>query len=69
MIRVRHSPKMSWGEPKKNYNLALTATASNILESMLEELRISRSEILERAIRHPEFARLVNENKPPQGEK
>lgn len=47
------------GETKKPNNLMLTVTSTNLLDSLAEQYDTSRSEVLERVLRHPDFAKFV----------
>ena len=51
MPRPRRATKDKYGEAKQRYQLMLTETASLELDRVSEDLRITRSEVLERAIR------------------
>ena len=51
MPRPKRATKDKYGEAKQRYQLMLTETASLELDRVSEELRITRSEVLERAIR------------------
>jgi hypothetical protein len=64
MARPKKAKDDAWGEGKKPFTFVLTGTASTKLDELLDKTLLSRSEILERAIRHPDFERLVSEIKP-----
>ena len=49
--RPRRANKDKYGESKQRYQIMLTETASNELDKVSEELGITRSELLEKAIR------------------
>ena len=51
MARPRRASKDKYGEAKLRYQLMLTETASLELDKVSEELGITRSEVLEKAIR------------------
>ena len=51
MPRPKRASKDKYGEAKQRYQLMLTETASLELDKVSDELRITRSEVLERAIR------------------
>jgi hypothetical protein len=67
VARPKKAKDDAWGENKKPFTFVLTETASVKLDALLEKTLLSRSEILERAIRHADFERLVDETKPTQG--
>lgn len=64
MARPKKAKDGAWGESKKPFTVVLTETASAKLDDLLEKTLLSRSEILERAIRHPDFERIVSEISP-----
>ena len=49
--RPRRADKDKYGETKHRYQIMLTETASNELDKVSEKLGITRSELLEKAIR------------------
>ena len=51
MPRPKRASKDKYGEAKLRYQLMLTETASLELDKVSEELGITRSEVLEKAIR------------------
>ena len=51
MARAKRANKDQYGEAKQRYQLMLTETASLELDRVSEKLGITRSEVLERAIR------------------
>lgn len=51
MPRPKRTEKDKYGESKKKYQIMLTSTASSELDTVSEELGITRSELLELVIR------------------
>lgn len=51
MPRPKRASKDKYGEAKQRYQLMLTETASLELDKVSDELGITRSEVLEKAIR------------------
>lgn len=51
MARPKRAKPDQYGETKQRYQLMLTETASNALDTVTEELGITRSEFVERLIR------------------
>ncbi|NJO65145.1 MAG: ribbon-helix-helix domain-containing protein [Richelia sp. RM2_1_2] len=51
MARPKRADKDKYGETKQRYQIMLTETASNELDKVSEELGITRSELVEKAIR------------------
>ncbi|MEM6398671.1 MAG: ribbon-helix-helix domain-containing protein [Cyanobacteria bacterium P01_A01_bin.68] len=51
MARPKRADKDKYGEPKQRYQIMLTETASNELDKVSEKLGITRSELIEKAIR------------------
>ena len=49
--RPKRADKDKYGETKQRYQIMLTETASNELDKVSEELGITRSEMIEKAIR------------------
>ena len=49
--RPKRADKDKYGETKQRYQIMLTETASNELDKVSEELGITRSELIEKAIR------------------
>jgi hypothetical protein len=42
----------AWGEPKKNIVALLTPTAIDLADNVADELKLTRSELLERLVRY-----------------
>ncbi|MDB9372344.1 ribbon-helix-helix domain-containing protein [Nodularia sphaerocarpa] len=55
MPRPKRAQKDKYGETKQRYQIMLTETASLELDAISEELGITRSELLEKAIRQGLF--------------
>jgi metal-responsive CopG/Arc/MetJ family transcriptional regulator len=55
MPRPRRAEKDKYGETKQRYQIMLTETASTELDNVAEELGITRSELIEKAIRQGLF--------------
>lgn len=51
VARPKRADKDKYGEPKQRYQIMLTETASNELDKVSEKLGITRSELIEKAIR------------------
>ncbi|NJO62394.1 MAG: ribbon-helix-helix domain-containing protein [Richelia sp. RM2_1_2] len=51
MARPKRADKDKYGETKQRYQIMLTETASNELDKVSEALGITRSELIEKAIR------------------
>jgi metal-responsive CopG/Arc/MetJ family transcriptional regulator len=51
VARPKRADKDKYGETKQRYQIMLTETASNELDKVSEELGITRSELIEKAIR------------------
>ncbi|MEH2252317.1 hypothetical protein [Nostoc sp.] len=51
MPRPKRTEKDKYGETKQRYQIMLTETASLELDKISEELRITRSELIEKVIR------------------
>ncbi|MBD2357633.1 ribbon-helix-helix domain-containing protein [Tolypothrix sp. FACHB-123] len=51
MPRPKRAQKDKYGETKQRYQIMLTETASAELDKVSEELGITRSELIEKAIR------------------
>jgi len=51
MPRPKRAQKDKYGETKQRYQIMLTETASLELDAISEELGITRSELIEKAIR------------------
>ena len=49
--RPKRADKDKYGETKQRYQIMLTETASNELDKVSEKLGITRSELIEKAIR------------------
>ena len=68
MPRPKRASKDKYGEAKQRYQLMLTETASLELDKVSDELRITRSEVLERAIRQGLLDEVRLEPEPMGGE-
>lgn len=55
MPRPKRAQKDKYGETKQRYQIMLTETASLELDAISEELGITRSELIEKAIRQGLF--------------
>ena len=64
MPRPRRVSKDKYGEAKQKYQLMLTESSSLELDRVSEKLRITRSEVLEIAIRQGLLKQIKSE--PPQ---
>lgn len=51
MSRPKKSEPFKYGDKKERFQFLLTPEASNMLDSVAEQMRVTRSEILERLIR------------------
>jgi metal-responsive CopG/Arc/MetJ family transcriptional regulator len=51
VARPKRTQKDKYGETKQRYQIMLTETASNELDKVSEEFGITRSELIEKAIR------------------
>ncbi len=49
--RPKKTDPLKYGETKKRYQIMLTETASDIIDEISDQLKITRSEVLERLVR------------------
>ncbi len=64
MARPKRTEKDKYGESKQRYQIMLTETASTELDTVSEELGITRSELLELVIRQGLIKQVKVDNMP-----